>query len=32
MSRYQLSQLKQLEAESIRIIRDAYSQFENQLP
>ncbi|MCF7817796.1 MAG: sulfate adenylyltransferase subunit CysD [Kiritimatiellales bacterium] len=26
---YQLSQLKQLEAESIRIIRDAYSQFEN---
>lgn len=25
---YQLSQLKQLEAESIRIIRDAYSQFE----
>ena len=29
MNRYQLSQLKQLEAESIRIIRDAYSQFEN---
>ncbi|MFC1467275.1 sulfate adenylyltransferase subunit CysD [Verrucomicrobiota bacterium] len=29
MSKYQLSQLKQLEAESIRIIRDAYSQFEN---
>ncbi len=27
--KYQLSQLKQLEAESIRIIRDAYSQFEN---
>ena len=26
---HQLSQLKQLEAESIRIIRDAYSQFEN---
>ncbi len=26
--KYQLSQLKQLEAESIRIIRDAYSQFE----
>lgn len=29
MSKYELSQLKQLEAESIRIIRDAYSQFEN---
>jgi sulfate adenylyltransferase subunit 2 len=29
MSNYQLSQLKQLEAESIRVIRDAYSQFEN---
>jgi len=27
--KHQLSQLKQLEAESIRIIRDAYSQFEN---
>ncbi len=26
--KYQLSQLKQLEAEGIRIIRDAYSQFE----
>ena len=29
MNTHQLSQLKQLEAESIRIIRDAYSQFEN---
>lgn len=27
--KHRLSQLKQLEAESIRIIRDAYSQFEN---
>ena len=29
MSEYTLSQLKQLEAESIHIIRDAVSQFEN---
>lgn len=29
MSAYRLSQLQQLEAESIRIIRDAYSQFQN---
>ncbi len=29
MSEYRLSQLKQLEAESIHIIRDAVSQFEN---
>jgi sulfate adenylyltransferase subunit 2 len=29
MNKYNLSQLKQLEAESIRIFRDAVSQFEN---
>lgn len=29
MSEYRLSQLQQLEAEGIRIIRDAYSQFSN---
>ena len=31
MSEYNLSQLKQLEAESIRIFRDAVSQFENPI-
>ncbi len=31
MSEYTLSQLKQLEAESIHIIRDAVSQFENPI-
>jgi len=29
MSDYKISQLKQLEAESIEIFRDAVSQFEN---
>lgn len=31
MKKYQISQLKQLEAESIRIFRDAVSQFENPI-
>jgi len=31
MSKYKLSQLKQLEAESIRIFRDAVSQFDNPI-
>ena len=31
MNEYKLSQLKQLEAESIRIFRDAVSQFENPI-
>lgn len=31
MDKYRLSQLKQLEAESIHIIRDAVSQFENPI-
>lgn len=31
MERYRLSQLRQLEAESIRIFRDAVSQFENPI-